>query len=150
MSSVIRGTNGATFYITGVQLEVGSVATPYERQIYSDQLAQCQRYYQRLSVGSGGSNFAFPGFNNSTTNGYHAVTYTTKRVAPTVSLSGVADFAVRIPGGSNVAITAVTFIGNTVDTAWISTTVASGLVSGDGNFLVNLISDPYIDSSAEL
>ena len=39
------GTSGATFYITGVQLEVGTKATPYEMQIYSDQLAQCQRYY---------------------------------------------------------------------------------------------------------
>jgi hypothetical protein len=33
--------------LTGVQLEVGSVATPYERQIYSDQLAQCQRFYTK-------------------------------------------------------------------------------------------------------
>ena len=41
----VVGTSGATFYITGVQLEVGSSATPYELQIYSDQLAQCQRYY---------------------------------------------------------------------------------------------------------
>ena len=41
----IIATNGATFYITGVQLEVGTKATPYEMQIYSDQLAQCQRYY---------------------------------------------------------------------------------------------------------
>jgi hypothetical protein len=42
----VVGTSGATFYITGVQLEVGTKATPYEMQIYSDQLAQCQRYYQ--------------------------------------------------------------------------------------------------------
>ena len=41
----VVGTNGATFYVTGVQLEVGTKATPYEMQIYSDQLAQCQRYY---------------------------------------------------------------------------------------------------------
>lgn len=33
-----------TWDVDNVQLEVGSVATPYERQIYSDQLAQCQRY----------------------------------------------------------------------------------------------------------
>ena len=37
--------SAATWYITGVQLEVGSIATPYERQMYSDQLNQCQRYY---------------------------------------------------------------------------------------------------------
>ena len=40
----VVGTNGATFYVTGVQLEVGTVATPFERQIYNAQLAQCQRY----------------------------------------------------------------------------------------------------------
>jgi len=45
--SSYTGTGSGSDYIdiTGVQLEVGSVATPYERQIYSDQLAQCQRYY---------------------------------------------------------------------------------------------------------
>jgi hypothetical protein len=47
----VVGTSGATFYITGVQLEVGTKATPYEMQIYSDQLAQCQRYYQNTSGG---------------------------------------------------------------------------------------------------
>ena len=46
------GTTSATLYITGVQLEVGTIATPYERQIYSDQLAQCQRYFQTSYFGS--------------------------------------------------------------------------------------------------
>ena len=46
----VVGTNGATFYITGVQLEVGSTATPFERRLYNQELANCQRYYQKYSA----------------------------------------------------------------------------------------------------
>jgi len=45
----VVGTNGATFYITGVQLEVGTAATPFERRQYGQELALCQRYYQKGS-----------------------------------------------------------------------------------------------------
>jgi hypothetical protein len=41
----VVGTNGATFYITGVQLEVGSSATGFEYRQYQQELALCQRYY---------------------------------------------------------------------------------------------------------
>jgi len=41
----VVGTNGATFYITGVQLEVGSNATGYEYRQYQQELYLCQRYY---------------------------------------------------------------------------------------------------------
>jgi hypothetical protein len=44
--------SGATFYATGIQLEVGTVATPYEIQIYSDQLEQCQRYLPAYNSGT--------------------------------------------------------------------------------------------------
>ncbi|CAB4157938.1 hypothetical protein UFOVP678_59, partial [uncultured Caudovirales phage] len=41
----IVGTNGATFYITGVQLEVGSTATSFDYRPYGTELALCQRYF---------------------------------------------------------------------------------------------------------
>ena len=43
----VVGTNGATFYITGVQLELGTVATPFESRLYGYELGLCQRYYEK-------------------------------------------------------------------------------------------------------
>jgi hypothetical protein len=42
----VVGTNGATLYITGVQLEQNTSATPFERRLYNQELANCQRYFQ--------------------------------------------------------------------------------------------------------
>jgi hypothetical protein len=47
----VVGTNGATFYITGVQLEKGSTATSFDYRPYGTELALCQRYYQALGRG---------------------------------------------------------------------------------------------------
>ena len=41
--------NGATWYITGVQLELGTVATPFEHRSYGEELALCQRYYWQIN-----------------------------------------------------------------------------------------------------
>ena len=69
----VVGTNGATFYITGVQLEPGTVATPFERKSYGAELALCQRYFQSMSL------FV------SSVGGYPYTFSAAKRSAPTVS-----------------------------------------------------------------
>ena len=51
----VVGTNGATWYITGVQLEVGTQATSFEYRQYQQELALCQRYYQLITTASGGA-----------------------------------------------------------------------------------------------
>jgi len=43
----VVGTNGATFYVTGVQLEKGSTATSFDYRPYGTELALCQRYFQK-------------------------------------------------------------------------------------------------------
>jgi hypothetical protein len=47
----VVGTNAATWYVTGVQLEQNTSATPFERRLYGQELANCERYYQIASVG---------------------------------------------------------------------------------------------------
>ncbi|CAB4153679.1 hypothetical protein UFOVP628_15 [uncultured Caudovirales phage] len=83
----VVGTNGATFYITGVQLEKGSTATSFDYRPYGTELALCQRYYEstafpdasfgissvRITVSSstnafaGGFNYLVPKRTNSPT-----------------------------------------------------------------------------------
>ena len=48
----LADTIGNDWYITGVQLEVGEQATPFEHRSYGDELARCQRYFQKI-VGEG-------------------------------------------------------------------------------------------------
>tara|TARA_B100000214_G_scaffold373883_1_gene355222 strand:- start:442 stop:1920 length:1479 start_codon:yes stop_codon:yes gene_type:complete len=54
MTSTWGGTTNATFEVTGMQLEVGSVATPFEHRSFTEELVRCQRFYQvGSSIGSG-------------------------------------------------------------------------------------------------
>ena len=43
----ILATNGATWQLTGVQLEVGNIATSFEHRSFVDELIRCQRYYEK-------------------------------------------------------------------------------------------------------
>jgi len=99
----VVGTNGATFYITGVQLEVGSVATPFEREIYSNTLAKCQRYYETSFVNgtapangggattfaTGATNLAFAAsWSNNSNQSTSARFIVPKRAQPTMTTYG--------------------------------------------------------------
>jgi hypothetical protein len=86
----VVGTNGATFYITGVQLEAGSTATEFERRPYGTELALCQRYYEQVGGNTGDLNaIALKGY--QLVGSYLANQYmfpVQKRVAPTATVSG--------------------------------------------------------------
>jgi hypothetical protein len=74
----LASTNGATFYITGVQLEAGSSASSFAHEFVGDTLQKCERYYQKVPplVGHGNS-----------TNFWGAVAFRTEmRVQPAISL----------------------------------------------------------------
>jgi len=93
------GTNGATFYITGVQLEVGSTATSFDYRPYGTELALCQRYYDFLTGGIGGGN------QTSTTNcGFSLSFRVPKRAAPTPSLVGTVN---ANDGGTQTTISSI-------------------------------------------
>ena len=85
-------TNDATFEITGLQLEVGSVATTFEHRSFSQELALCQRYFQQTySVGNkGGDTVRNGGVSGLAINGaFTRIRYSFKtemRAAPTVTL----------------------------------------------------------------
>jgi hypothetical protein len=80
-------TAGATFYITGVQLEAGSVATPFEHRSYGDEMRRCQRYF--WAPIKDGSNTLGVAFGGGGTNAiYHPVVFPVQmRAAPTVFIT---------------------------------------------------------------
>jgi hypothetical protein len=81
----VVGTNGATFYITGVQLEVGSSATGFEYVNYQTSLANCQRYYWQAG-GTSVNETIGGGTAYSTTWAYAIVkTPTTMRTIPSLT-----------------------------------------------------------------
>jgi len=92
----VVGTNAATWYVTGVQLEKGSTATAFDYRPYGTELALCQRYYQKTyaqsatpgSITSGQSGALWSSV--ATTNSYPQIGYwsfpVTMRATPTVVL----------------------------------------------------------------
>ena len=149
----VVGTNGATWYITGAQLEVGSVATPFERRDYGRELALCQRYYYRLGPSISNSMFGV-GWNITTTQAVPLITFpVTMRTAPSaLEQSGTAgDYAVFHGAGSGTTCNAVpTFGVANIQNCRLLLTVASGLTANGGSMARAENSNGYLGFSAEL
>jgi len=108
----VVGTNGATFYITGVQLEVGSSATGYEYRQYGQELALCQRYYQRYNADSSLSTFINGALCSSSTSGNGGcLLITTMRATPTLDSSAASTFTYD-DGTNSTACTSVALAGS--------------------------------------
>ena len=84
-------TASATFDVTGVQLEVGEVATPFEHRSYGDELQRCKRYYQELDLGTNNSvlHMVFGRFGASNGNAFAYFPFpTAMRATPSFSFLG--------------------------------------------------------------
>ena len=115
--------SGATFYITGVQLEAGSVATEFERRPYGTELQLCQRYYEKSY-----SLDVVPG--TATTNGFVYMSTGTstagdkatgaffkveKRATPTITYWDSAGNLNKVDSAGTNRVGAINFV-NTVST----------------------------------
>jgi len=112
-------TLNATLFITGVQLEPGSAATPFERRPFGTELMLCQRYLPALV------NPTATGLNITTSAAYIAMPFAVPaRVAPTgVTMS--TPGALYASNGSNFTITSTTFIAAGVSGAFVQPAIAT-------------------------
>jgi hypothetical protein len=124
-----------TWQVGNVQFEPGSIATPFERKLYQQQLQDCQRYYFKFQAATIGDVFG-NGSNSSTTAGRQFTAFPVPmRASPTtIEQSGTAtDYSV-LSGVTTTACSAVpTFSSASTLGSSYAFTVASGLVLGNGN-----------------
>jgi hypothetical protein len=144
------GTAGAADYyeITGVQVDIGSVALPFRTYAGTIQgeLAACMRYYERITSGSTNGRMG-SGIASSAT-AYNPTVYFTvpKRIAPTT-----ADYANLTTYDSGIrGLSTLAYGESTNNSITLACTVASGLTTGRGTELISSATGGYIGISAEL
>jgi len=144
----VVGTNGATFYITGVQLEVGSSATGFEYRQYGQELALCQRYaYIPNSSGNVYTTFAV-GYVYNSTLGLATITFpVTMRVTPTFASSG--NFQINA-GSSTLNSSALSLNQGSPYTAVIGATISGGTTGYGASLSAQNTSSALLTFSAEL
>ena len=113
------------FYLTGIQLEVGETATPFEHRSYGDELARCQRYLQQFT--GAGSTRAPMGVAASSTQVNCTTMYTQPmRAAPSVSTSGTWKFN----GNTTVTMTSCTIYQAAQTSCLLLCGTTSGMTAG--------------------
>jgi len=146
----VTGTSGATLYITGVQLEVGSSATGFEYVNYQTSLANCQRYYQKIGGGAAYVAFATGAVQGGTIASLYIKFTTTMRSSPTIAYGGT--IAYTYSTGTTVNLSAVGSQYSSADCAlWQPTASSSVLTVGNATTLL-AVNDTtaYVSLSAEL
>ena len=157
IGSIVASTDN-TLEITGVQLEVGSQATPFEHRSYGEERQLCYRYYYRTpdSVAGGqAANEAFPCVGNmdgSQTGAFMFLFPVPMRAAPTaIEQSGTAgDYSIRVTSDAN-GTSVPSASGFTSEKALVNlVSSGAGFTGGDGAFMRMEDTDAFIAFSAEL
>jgi hypothetical protein len=149
-------TTGATFYITGVQLEKGSTATSFDYRPYGTELQLCQRYYYRVAAQIAGDyTIATSALAISTTQAFVMTNFPVQmRTRPTaLEQNGTAsDYAVVRAGSAtfNACSSVPTFSQAGLMSAMSIFTVASGLTNGSAGYVYGNTTAAYLGWSAEL
>jgi len=153
VSSFFSSTNNE-FFITGVQMEVGSSATPFEHKTFAQDLEECSRYFTIDKAGSGGQfkRYAHGGAVSTTQASCSIALSTPLRTTPTLVLSGAASTFLGHSAGGTDALTGLIIA--TDDDAGtfnrmieLTPTVSSGFVAGD---VVSIISNNSVSTSIAL
>ena len=144
-------TTGATFYITGVQLEVGSVATPFERRDYGRELIMCQRYFYKINAIDNYTRYAIGACDQSTSAGGIVSLPVEMRANPTLGTTGTAS-NYAFYDGSIIACTSIPTINSGGNLYPAINFIHSGsLTTGRAyQLLSNNNTTSYLSFSAEL
>jgi hypothetical protein len=142
----VVGTNGATFYITGVQLEKGSTATSFDYRPYGTELALCQRYFERMT-NIDSSSYANGGIHFTNTFRGNCDFKVTKRGTPTFTSSAAGTFYVQGNNASTIPST-IAMISASPSSAYVAATVTATL--GTSQTLLDFNSNSFIAFSSEL
>ena len=123
----------ATFYITGVQLEVGEQATPFEHRSYGDTLRRCQRYCFQSETPTAYALHGLGQVFDSDSSDIVVHFPVTMRAKPSFTFSNLAIFV----GSTGKAITSVGDAGSTPNASFLRTTYSAAFSVGEAAVMLN-------------